>query len=183
MLRTHLVPACVGLVLLAGAAAGCGGPDDDRDAHGSPGPDRAAVRTGLAELFAGDRPTARDTADGECFADGLLDRVTPEQLRTAGVLGPSYLVVDELPRLPEELARAWVEAQFACTDFVARAAGARDAVSHGGVDPSSFAACLRGALTDSELQAAVVDTLIGDWDGADLARLTEAQAGCAVPRP
>ena len=168
MLRTHLVPACVGLALLASTTAGCS----------DTGPDREAIAAGLAGLFAGDHPTGRDAADGDCFADQLLDRVTPEQLQEAGVLGPSYAVVGELPRLPEELARTWVQAQFACTDFVERTAAARAGVSHGAVDPRAYAACLSGVLSDAELQAAVVDTLTGDWAGKDLARLTEAQAGC-----
>lgn len=176
MLRTHLVSVCVGLALLTGSAAGCSGPDPD-----GPQPDRAAIRAGLGGLFAGDHPSARDTADGSCFAQELLVRVSPEQLRAAGVLGPSYDVTAELPRLPEALARSWVEAQFACTDFVARAAAAQAGVSHGAVDPSTYAACLSGALSDAQLQAAVVDTLSGDWSGVDLARLTEAQAGCSGP--
>lgn len=179
MLRTRLVPVCVGLALLTGST-GCSG-DGPEAGSGDPEPDRAAIRAGLSGLFAGDHPTDRDTADGACFADELLGRVTPDRLRTAGVLDPSYEVASELPPLPEELARPWVEAQFACTDLVARTAAAQAGVSHGAVDAATYAACLRGALTDAELKAAVVDTLTGDWAGTDLARLTDAGADCAAP--
>lgn len=166
------------LVLLA---TGCSGPDADPST--SPGdrasPDARAIRTGLAGLFAGDHPSARDIRDGACFAGALMDRTTPEDLRDAGVLDASYAVQDEQPPLPRELAEVWASAQFECTDFVAESARAQVAISHGKVDGQAYAACLRDALTDEEIRAAVVESLIGAFDGAAVDRFSRTQGECA----
>lgn len=166
------------LVLLA---SGCSGPDADRSSR--PGdrasPDAGALRSELAALFAGDHPTARGTRDGACFAEALMERTTPEDLQDAGVLDASYAVVPEQPPLPRYLAEVWASAQFECTDFVAESARAQVSISHGKVDGEAYAACLRDALTDEEIRAAVVESLIGTFDGVAVDRFSRAQVECA----
>ena len=84
------------LVLLTG---GCSGTDTDpsRSPGDEASPDADAIRSGLAALFAGDHPSARDTRDGACFAGALMERTTPEDLQDAGVLDTSYAVAAEQP--------------------------------------------------------------------------------------
>ncbi|MCW2793728.1 MAG: hypothetical protein JWO76_2826 [Nocardioides sp.] len=161
------------LGLLVGSVTGC---DDGAD---GPEPDRGAIRTGLAAAVARAEPAPGDADEGTCFANTLMGQTTPEQLRDAGVLDASYHMVERLPKLPEELAEVWAAAQLRCTDFVGLSAQAQAKLSHGGVDPEAYADCLHAALTDDQLRAALVDTLTGDWDGADLDRFTSAQGTCA----
>lgn len=178
MTRTYAL-LLAALVLLATA---CSGPDDDRSS--GPGdeasPDAHAIRSGLAALFAGDHPKARDTRNGACFARALMARTTPEDLQDAGVLDASYAVVAEQPPLPEELAEVWATAQFECTDFVTESARAQVAISHGKVDGETYAACLRGALTIDEIRAAVFESLTGTFDGVAVDRFSKTQSECAV---
>jgi hypothetical protein len=159
--------------LLMGLSTGCSAGESD-----GPDPDRDAIRAGLAALVTDDRTDPRDVEDGTCFANALMGQTTPEQLRDAGVLDASYAVKDKLPRVSEDLAETWVLAQFRCVDFVEKSAQAQVAITHGKVDAAAYAACLRAALTDDQLRAAVVDTLTGDWDGADLTRFSAAQRDC-----
>ncbi|GCD90350.1 hypothetical protein [Nocardioides sp. LS1] len=168
--------ALVALLLATGCTSGHhdgpDGPDPGAD------PDRAAIHDGLATLFAGDHPTAADVADGDCFARELTARVTPAQLRAAGVLDESYAVVAELPVLDQRVGEAWVQAQFACVDYVEAAARAAVSVSHGAVDPGAYAACLRAALSEDELHDAVLATLTGSVDGPEVKALSSAQSSC-----
>ncbi len=57
-----------GLVACSGAASSADDPA---------GPDTQAVRAELVALFAGDHPGQDSTEAGECFADELLDQVSP----------------------------------------------------------------------------------------------------------
>lgn len=164
------------LVLALLALAGC---TSDDPAPAPPG-DLAAIRADLAALFAGDHPGERESEAGACFAEELTDRVGTERLRDGGVLDASYDVVADVPPLPEDLAADWADAQFACTDFVEESTRAQVKVTKGRIDTDAYAACLRAALTEDEMRAAVVDSLTGDWSGVDLARLGQAQTECAL---
>ncbi len=167
------------LLAVLALATGCRGSADPPDpGRAAPEPDRAAIRAGLARSFAGDHPAAEDVHAGDCFARHFTEQVTPQELRDAGVVDSSYAVVPDLPRLPEDLATRWVDAQFRCTDFVAESARAQDQIAHGAIDTAAWSSCLRAGLSDEELRAAVVDTLTGSWDGAALGRLSAAQAAC-----
>lgn len=167
-----LVALLVGLLLATASAC-------DRGAEG-PDPDRDAIRQGLVDVVARAHPGPGDAAEGTCFATTLMGQTTPAQLRDAGVLDASYRVVPHLPKLPQGLAETWARAQLRCTDFVARSAQAQAELSHGAIDPEAYAACLHAALTEDQLRAAVVDTLTGDWEGADLGRFSAAQGDCAA---
>lgn len=142
-------------------------------------PDRDEIEAGIAALFAGDHPTAEDTQTGTCFATELLARSTPEQLRTAGVLDASYGVVADLPTLERPLAETWVDAQFACTDFITESARAQVQISHGAIDEEAYVACLTAALSPEQVRAAVIDTLTGTFDSPAVTRLSKAQLTCS----
>lgn len=142
--------------------------------------DAAQIRADLAAVFAGDHPEDRDTENGECFAGELTGRMSNEQLRDAGILDASYDVVSPIPQLSEEAAGAWADAQIACTDFVEESTRAQVKVTKGRIDTEAYAACLRAALTDEQMREAVVDSLTGDWQGADLGALGRAQSECAA---
>ncbi|WP_126688217.1 hypothetical protein [Nocardioides ferulae] len=169
--------AAVAVVALAASAflAGCSGEDDSE-----PEARLSTVRSGLAAMFAGDHAVERDITAGNCFAEALTDEVDLADLREAGVLDSSYAVVAELPALTEELAVPWARAQLACTDFAEESARAQVAASKGAADAEAYAGCLRAALSDSDLEAALVETLTGTWDGPALTRLAAAQTSCAV---
>ncbi|HEU4810543.1 MAG TPA: hypothetical protein VFT00_00240 [Nocardioides sp.] len=166
------------LVLLA---TGCSSPDADpsSDPSAEVSPRARAIRSGLAELVAGDHPSRRDTRNGACFARALMGRTTPEDLQDAGVLDASYAVAAEQPPLPRELAEVWAASQFECTDFVTESARAQVAISHGKVDGETYATCLREKLTSDEIRAAVVESLIGTFDGVAVNRFSRAQGECA----
>jgi hypothetical protein len=177
VLRTRRASFLLVVLALLLPATACSG--DGSSTGGGATPDPARVRAGLTALYAGDHASAADRADGACFARELTSRTTPERLREAGVLDASYDVVDELPVLPRDTAESWAAAQLACADFVEAAARAQERISHGAVDPGRYAACLRHALDDEALRAALVATLTGDLDGPAVRRLTLAQARCA----
>jgi hypothetical protein len=168
------------LALVLASATACDAGSAGPGPGPGPRPDADAIRTELADVVARAEPGPGDAEEGACFATTLLEQTTPDQLRDAGVLDASYHVAKDLPKLPEALAETWVDAQFRCTDFVARSAQAQEKISHGNVEPDAYAACLRDTLTDGQLRAAVVDTLTGDWDGADLDRFSTAQGDCAA---
>lgn len=168
MLRVSIA-ICVALLL-----AGCS--DDEPE---SDGPDRAAVEQGLADLYAGDHATERDAEDGACFASELLDRAGVERLREAGVVTDSGAVAD-VPEFDDELAGLWVDAQFACVDWVEESTRALSAQTKGKLDPDAYAACLRDALTDDEIRAAVEATLTGSFDAPEVQVLSDAQARCST---
>lgn len=165
-------PALV-VIALAGLV-GCsseGEPPSDYDA--------AVVRDGLGALFAGDHADQRADEAGRCFAQELTATTTPEELRSAGVLDEGFDVVAELPTLPPEVAEEWAAAQFACTDFVEESTRAQLTVTKGRLDADAYAACLHAEMSDDDLRAAVVEGLVGDWEGVHLARLGVAQSDCA----
>ena len=66
-------------------------------------------------------------------------------------------MVAELPPLPPEVAGKWVDAQFACTDFVEESTRAQEKVTKGRLDSEAYAACLREALTDEQIRDGMVD--------------------------
>jgi hypothetical protein len=165
-----------GLVLaLAGCESNGSRPDESPDAT----PDSAAIRSGLAALFAGDHPGSRENTEGKCFAGELTAAVSPEQLRSAGVLDASYDVVAEPPPLPEDVADDWADAQLACADFVEASTRAQVKVTKGAVDTEAYAACLRRSLTTEEIRAAVTASLSGNFDAPEVGVLSSAQSACA----
>ena len=171
MLRPVLV--LIALVALGVSASGCSSEDGPPSGY-----DAAAVRNGLAALFAGDHPEAQDSEAGACFAEAFTEDTTPGELREAGLLDEQYDVVADLPTLTPEVAEKWVDAQFACTDFVEESTRAQIKVTKGRLDPDAYAACLRGLMSDADLRAAVEETLTGQWDGEHVSRLGAAQADC-----
>ena len=178
MPRTQVL--VTGLVIGLGLAlGGCQSDGGEAGAGGGPDADPAAIRSDLASLFAGDHPGPRETAEGTCFAEKLTAAVTPEELRSAGVLDASYDVVAEPPPLPEDVARHWADAQLACADFVEASTRAQVKVTKGDLDASAYASCLRRRLTDAEIREAVAASLGGDFDAPEVASLSAAQADCA----
>jgi hypothetical protein len=166
--------AVVAAVLLAGCS------DDEPDGRSSATPDRAEVEEGLAALFAGDHSTERDDASGACFAEELVDRAGVERLTEAGILTDAGTVAPELPAFDDETAGLWVDAQFACVDYVEESTRALSAQTKGRLDQKAYAACLRDALTDEQIRAAVVATLTGDWEAEEVTALSDAQGGCTT---
>jgi hypothetical protein len=170
----HVAAPALALVL---ALAGCR--SDGADPAGGPTPDQTGIRSGLASLFAGDHPGTRETTEGECFAKRLTEAVSPQELRSAGVLDASYDVVAQTPPLPAEVAGDWADAQLACADFVEASARAQVKVTKGDIDAEAYSGCLRGELTDEQIRAAVTASLMGDFDAAAVGDLSAAQASCA----
>lgn len=164
------------LVVVGLLLAGC---SDDSSEEASPAVP-VDVRAGLAALYAGDHAEETDTADGACFADELADRVSLDELREAGLVTGSDDVAAVVPRLSDELAARWVDAQFACVDFVEESARAQVAASKGAIDAEAYAACLRAEITGAQLKAAAAQALTGDLTGADVARLSTAQLTCST---
>ncbi len=163
-------------IVLAVLLAGCS--DDDRDDNDDNGPDRAVVEQGIADLYAGDHATEQDTESGACFAAELLDRADVGLLQDAGIITESGEVATELPAFDEETATLWVDAQFECVDYVEESTRALLAQTKGKLEQKTYAACLREALTDDQLRAAVQATLTGAWDAPEVTDLANAQADC-----
>ena len=149
-----------------------------RAADGSGG-DSAAIRAAFASLYAGDHAGELETASGDCFAEAFIGLTTQDQLREAGVLDASYAVVAELPPLPPDVADAWVEAQFGCSDFVEESTNAQVKISKGKIDGEKYAACLRRELTEDDMRAAATSSLTGDWDAPAVSALADAQGRCS----
>ncbi|HET7194840.1 MAG TPA: hypothetical protein VFI99_07590 [Nocardioides sp.] len=164
----------VALVLLLG---GC--QSEDADPADRPTPDPAQIRAALADLFAGDHPGTRETAEGDCFAEKLTEAVSPHEMRSAGVLDASYDVVTHPPPLPEDVAGEWADAQLTCSDFVEASTRAQVKVTHGDLDGKVYASCLRARMTPARIRAAVRSSLMGNFDDAAVADLSEAQTVCA----
>ena len=159
------------------ALAGC--QSDDAGPSAAPTPDSSAIRSGLASLFAGDHPGSRENAEGKCFAEKLTSAVSPQQLRSAGVLDASYDVVADPPPLPQDVAGDWADAQLSCADFVEASTRAQVKVTHGDLDAEAYAACLDASMTPARIRTAVVSSLMGDFDDASVADLSQAQTACA----
>ena len=102
------------------------------------------VREALVDLYAGGRAAGDDPRDAECFADDLLERVTPEELRDGGVLDETFAPRTESHHLDRPVAEAWTEAQMTCTDFVAQSTEAQEVLTKGRLDAKAYAACLDG---------------------------------------
>ena len=173
------LPVAAAMAVLAVVLGACQAEESPPPARTTATPELAEIRLGLGALFAGDHPGDQETADGTCFAKELTDRVDPDELRAAGLLDPSYEVVPTLPNLPTAMARAWVDAQFACTDFVDASTRAQVKVTKGRIDPKAYAACLRRELPGDAQRAAVEATLTGSFDAPEVARLSAAQSDCA----
>lgn len=174
---TRLLAAA--MTLLALVLGACQSEESPPPPRATASPDLAEIRFGIAALFAGDHPGDQETADGTCFAKELTERVDPDELQDAGLLDPSYEVVPTVPNLPTATARAWVDAQFACTDFVEASTRAQVKVTKGGIDQQAYAECLRGRLSEDDQRAAVEATLTGSFDAPEVARLSAAQSTCA----
>jgi hypothetical protein len=168
-LRT-LVCLIPGLLLAASACSGDELPDE-----ASP----AVTRDGLAAMFAGDHPGDDDTETSRCFAEELTARISAAQLRDAGVVDAEGYVVAELPPLPEHVAASWVDAQFACVDFVAVSTDAQERLTKGKLDREAYAECLRGELSEAEMRAGVAAPMTGHWEAPEVAALADAQQQCA----
>ena len=124
--------------------------------------------------------SADDVAAAECFADDLLGRVTPDELREGGVLDSSYRPRDEAATLDRTLAVAWTEAQMTCTDFVEESTEAQEALTKGRLDAEAYAACLDGRLDDDTIREASVSTLMARFDDPAVGEMSVAQSECSV---
>lgn len=163
------------LVLTALLLVGCSDDEPDKEESST-----AEVEQGIADLYAGDHATDEDAEAGACFAEELVDRAGVDGLRDAGIVTESGGVATELPAFEEEVARLWVEAQFACTDYIEESTRALVAQSKGKLDPEAYAECLRGELTDEELREAVVASLTGAWEAPEVNKLADAQGRCST---
>lgn len=172
MPRPPLLLAALVLVL-----GGC--QSEDAEPAAGPTPDAVEIRATLAALFAGDHPGTRETTEGDCFARKLTEAVSPQELRSAGVLDDSYDVVTEPPPLPAAVAGEWADAQLTCSDFVEASTRAQVKVTHGDLDGQAYATCLRARMAPTRIRAAVVSSLMGDFDDPAVADLSEAQTACA----
>ncbi|GAA5142224.1 hypothetical protein GCM10023340_05360 [Nocardioides marinquilinus] len=141
-------------------------------------PDAETVRPGVAALYAGLDPTPAELAEGECFADALLDRLTPEDLVVAGVLTDDGDPAAAVPMLDRDTAAVWVDVQAGCAEY-AQVAGRAAAELDPDVDPDVYARCLDEAVSADDQRTALVTTLSGGVDTPIVAELTAAQAACA----
>ncbi|CAA9372844.1 MAG: hypothetical protein AVDCRST_MAG60-225 [uncultured Nocardioides sp.] len=154
----------------------CGAGSSARD---EAGPETDAVRAELVTLFAGDHPGEDSTEAGECFADELLDDVSPEQLRDGGVLDEQLDVNREVTALDRPVAESWTDAQLACTDFIAESTKAQVDLTKGKLDTSKYTACLEGRLDAETVRTATVAALMADWSDPAVEDLSVAQSVCS----
>lgn len=183
-MRVHTRPGrLAALTLLAAtslpALVGCTA-DAEADTVASSAASPAEVRAGLVDLYAGERATSDDVAAAECFADDLLERVTPDELRDGGVLDASFRTREKAATLDRTLAVAWVEAQMTCTDFVEESTEAQEALTKGHLDADAYAACLEGRLDDDTIRDASVSTLMARFDDPAVGEMSVAQSECSV---
>ena len=110
-------------------------------------PQEADVRAGLVELYTLDDETPDVVAEGGCFADALLARLSLDELVQAGVVEDDGSVTVAIPMLDVDVAESWVDAQAACVDYVVPST--RALVDHGavGLDETAYAACFEAALS------------------------------------
>jgi len=172
-----LAARVLALLVPALLLSGCTG-DAEEPAPPAPSVDTAPIREGLVALWVGDDQSPEETAAGECFATELTDRASADELRDAGILDESYAVVAELPSFERDGAELWVDAQFACVDFVAESARAQVAATKGKVDRTAYEACLRDALTEDQLREAAIQSVMGDLGGDAVAAFSKAQLTC-----
>ena len=131
------------------------------------------------ELFAGDHPGEDSTEAAECFADELLDRVSPAELREGGVLDKELDANREVTALDRPVAEAWTDAQLACTDFVDESTKAQLALAKGKLDTSTYAACLEGRLDDETIRTATTAALMAQWSDPAVEDLSVARSVCS----
>jgi hypothetical protein len=143
---------------------------------------RAEVRSTLVGLYAGGESadSGADDETAECFADALLERVTPAELRDGGVLDASYEPRDLVGELDRTVAEAWTAAQMSCTDFVEESTRAQEALTKGRLDADAYATCLEGRLDDATIRDASVSTLMARWDDPAVGEMSVAQSECSV---
>jgi hypothetical protein len=184
-----LSPARVlALLLPALLLLGCSGGDDEPPGtefgpapsmeESYPGFDLEAARKSLVTLWVGDDATPATLKAGRCFATMLVSNSSPEELRDAGILDASYAVVAQLPSFDREGAELWVDAQFACVDFVAESARAQVAATKGKVDRAAYETCLRDALSEDQLREAAIESVMGDLGGEAVTAFSQAQLAC-----
>lgn len=167
-------------LLLVATLTAC---DDDPEPGARPSFsfDAGSAHDDLAALYAGDHPSAHDLRDGDCVATRFLRATTPLQLASSGVVDHRGRVVEQLPPLDPPTAQDWADAQFACVDFVA--ASARSVAlalgPHRHFDAAAYRTCLREALTEDQMKAAVVASLRGRLTDPAVDRLAGAQSDCA----
>ncbi|MBS44628.1 MAG: hypothetical protein CMH83_15975 [Nocardioides sp.] len=194
-MRPHLhrtAALLTGAVLALGATAcsGDGGTDGSGDAPSSDASASAtsddgaggedSLRDAIADLYNGPDPDATgDPAEGECFADELIDRLGEDGLVEAGIAEEGGGVVDRPAALDEPTAEAWADATLACSDFYETSAAALQAQSPKDLDEPAYADCLRDAVTEDDVRAALVASLTGALDDPAVTTLSRAQATCA----
>ncbi len=162
------------------ALAGCDGGGEPGAGASPSAPTVATVRPALVALWTGNDADAASTETGECFADALLERLDPADLVAAGVLDVDGAAAPEQPQLDPGTAAAWVDAQFACSDFVAESTRALATQTKGRLDRRGYARCLRSAITEEQLRDAVEQSLQGRFDDPAVARLSLAQRTCTT---
>jgi hypothetical protein len=183
-MRVHTRPgrlAALALVVATTLPAllGCTA-EAEADTVPDPAVSPAQVRPALVDLYAGDHASGDDTAAAECFADALLEQVTPEELRDGGVLDDRFAPRTEPAPLAEPVAVAWTEAQQACTDFVAESTQAQEALTKGRLDAAAYAACLDARLPDATVRDATVSTLMARWKDPAVSEMSRAQSECSA---
>ena len=178
MLRALTSSIAVLATLALGACSGDDGPAPAPAPAASPS---APVdhTTQLAALFAGNDPEPLDLEQGRCFARALQEGLDEQALVDGGIVDENGDVVDTLPAFDETTATAWVDAQLGCVDYVEASTRALLTQTRGDLDAEAYAACLRAALTDDAVRAALVQTLTGGFDSPEVAALADAQATCA----
>lgn len=180
MLRPVLVVTAFVVLASSGALTGCTDDAEQPPASATaawPDDQLAGVREDLAAKFAGDHPEVEDTEAGECFARLFTIATTPDQLDEAGVLVDGE-VVEDLPKLPPDVAARWAEAQFGCTDFVAESTSAMQKIAKGRLDEASYRYCLEQELTEDDMRAGVQAALEGRFDATEVTDLSDAQSDC-----
>lgn len=183
-MRVHTRPGrLAALVLLTAASlpglSACAG-DAEADTVSTPAASPVKVRAALADLYAGTQASAAEARAAECFADELLDRVTPEELRDGGALDDSYRPVGKVATLERPVAEAWTEAQMTCTDFVAESTQAQEKLTKGRLDADAYAVCLDGRLDEATIREASVSTLMARFDDPAVGEMSVAQSECSV---
>lgn len=182
---SSLVAATAALILVAALGA-CTGAAEPRAAASPPaGTSSTTVPAGLhtaelAELYAGNSAVSQDRREGRCFARAFEQRMDEAALVRAGIVDRDGTVVESLPIFDATTATAWVDAQLACVDYVEASTRALLTQTRGALDAQAYAVCLRAALSDEEVRAALVQTLSGGFDSPEVAALADAQSTCAT---